>query len=161
MYHAEVKRALARAVADDTRVRDFCIEHFGRGALVIVDWYGAEGAPGENEAPYIFIYSTGENSGGAVDEKTLDIMIECGGICSNIPSRERVVERTATANGLAINGCAFELEQLREIVIDIARGVDVGMAYRSVSYTESSTASFPLEWAESRLTYFVPNDISL
>ena len=73
--HASIKESVARAFAASEDVASFCVQNFGRPALVIVDWFGAEGAPSEREAPYIFLYSTGENTTCHVDEETFEFYI--------------------------------------------------------------------------------------
>jgi hypothetical protein len=54
--HEEIKLAVAEDLARNEEIRNYCIEHFKATPLVIVNRYGAEGFPGEDEAPFIFIY---------------------------------------------------------------------------------------------------------
>lgn len=160
--HAEIKAAVARALADSEDIRSYCVREFGRGALVIVDWYGAEGAPGEAETPYIFLYSTGENTTGHVGEETFEFSVEIGAVANgiNAPVREEEVQRTAEANGLTLNGCAAKIEALRSIIIGIIKTGVFGAALRTVTISESSTLSYPLEWASIRCEFFEPETIT-
>lgn len=158
--HAQIKINAADAIAQSEDVRAFCVEHFGRGALVIVDWYGAEGAPGVKESPYVFLYSSGESETGHVDEETFEFSIEIGGVASRHPSREAQGVRTESANGLVVNGCAALLEELRGIIVDILKSGAFGASLRSVAFDESSTVGFPLEWCAIRCTFFEPEAIT-
>ena len=158
--HAQIKRNVAEAFAASEEVRAFCVEHFGRGALVIVDWFGSDGAPGVNQAPYILLYSTGDNQTGHVDEETFEFSIEIGGVASRFPSREEQDTRTATANGLVVNGCAALLEELRGILVGILKSGGFGASLRSVTFDESSTVSFPLEWCSISCEFFEPETIT-
>lgn len=160
--HASIKAAVAEAIRASEDVRAFCVEHFGRGALVIVDWFGAEGAPGEREAPYVFLYSTGENQTGQVDEETFEFSIEIGGVAAGMVGPPRTVSsaRTATENGMVVNGCAAELEELRTIVVGILKSGAFGASLRSVTLSESSVITYPLEWSSIRCEFFEPDTIT-
>ena len=151
--HASIKESVARAFASSKDVASFCVQNFGQPALVIVDWFGAEGAPSEREAPYIFLYSTGENMTGHVDEETFEFYIEIGAVASARPVR-------TSQNGLVVNGCAAIMEELRAILVGILKDGAFGASLRSVTFAESSTMSYPLEWSSIRCEFFEPETIT-
>lgn len=155
--HAQIKSNLARAICEDDAVRSFCVEHFGRGALVIVDWYGAQGVPGVKEAPFVFIYSADENDAGFVDEETFAVHIVCAGVSSAAkPERSVDQQRTAEDNGLVVNGIAAEIEELRNLVESVINRGRLGAVARTFTRVESSTAEWPLEWAKLNVEFFEP-----
>ena len=158
--HASIKESVARAFASSKVVASFCVQNFGRPALVIVDWFGAEGAPSEREAPYIFLYSTGENTTGHVDEETFEFYVEIGAVASARPVRTSQSARTASENGLVVNGCAALMEELRAILVGILKAGAFGASLRSVTFAESSTMSYPLEWSSIRCEFFEPESIT-
>lgn len=159
--HETIKLNVATAIANSTEIRDWCIQHFGRGLSVIVNVYGAEGHPGEKEAPFCWLYSDGANESGFVDEQTFEFVAVVGAVDpSPIPKRNVVAERTATANGLQVNGIAAEVETLREMIYQVADGCAPGAILRTVTRTEADVADYPLEWAELRFSYFEPENIS-
>lgn len=158
--HADIKRAVAEAIRDSEEVRDFCVEHFGRGALVIVDWFGAQGVPGVKEAPFVFLYSAAENDSGFVDEETFTVHVVVGGCGrTETPAREVGTERTAAQNGLVVNGISAELEELRGIVEEVVTSGAFGAVPRTFTRVESSTADWPLEWAKLNIDFFEPETI--
>lgn len=156
--HAQIKSNLARAICEDDAVRDFCVEKFGRGALVIVDWYGAQGVPGVKEAPFVFIYSADENDAGFVDEETFTVHVVCGGVSgSDKPERSVHESRTATTNGIVVNGISAEMEELRNLVEAVVVRGGLGAVARTFTRVESSTAEWPLEWAKLNVEFFEPS----
>lgn len=158
--HSQIKLNIARAIRDDDEVRSWCISHFGRGALVIVDWFGSQGAPGVRESPFVFVYSAAENDAGMVDEETFDVHVVVGGQSSaSTPARREETARTSDANGLVVNGIAAELEELRNIVERVILGADVGAVPRTFTRVESSTSEWPLEWAKLNVSYFEPETL--
>lgn len=159
--HETIKANVAKAIADSTAIRDWCISHFGRGLAVIVNTYGSEGAPGEKESPFCWIYSDGVNESGFVDEETFEFVIVVGATDpSPVPTRSTVYQRTATANGLTINGIASVIETLREMVYAVVADCAPGAILRTASRNEANVADYPLEWADLRLSYFEPESIS-
>lgn len=156
--HSQIKQNLAKLIQESSAVRDFCVENFGRGALVIVDWYGAEGSPGERESPFVFLYSANENDAGFVDEETFNIHIVCAARF-NAPTRAQDGGRTATANGLVVNGVGEKMEAFRAIVEDIVTAGGFGAVTKTITREESSTVDWPLEWAKLNVALFEPETI--
>ena len=159
--HETIKLNVARAIANDTTIRDYCIQKFGRGLSVIVNVYGSEGYPGEKEAPFCWLYSDGMNESGFVDEETFEFVAVVGAVDpSPVPTRAMYQERTATQNGLQANGIAWEVEALRELVYSVINKCSPGAIFRTATRTEADVADYPLEWAELRLSFFEPETIA-
>ena len=158
--HETIKLNVARAIANDTTIRDYCIQHFGRGLSVIVNVYGSEGYPGENEAPFCWLYSDGLNESGFVDEETFEFVIVGAVDPSPAPKRVAYQERTATQNGLQVNGIAAEVEALRELIYNLIDGGSYGAIFRTATRAEADVADWPLEWANLRLSFFEPETIA-
>lgn len=158
--HSQIKIELAKLIRADEDVRAFCVSHFGRGAQVIVDWFGAEGAPGVKQSPFIFLYSANENDTGFVDEETFDIHIVVGGAArADSPHRDTMHARDENQNGLIVNGIASELEELRGLVEAVVLAGGYGAQPRTLTREESSTADWPLEWAKLNVSLFEPETI--
>lgn len=158
--HSQIKLNLAQAIADDEAVVAYCVEKFGRAPLVIVDWFGAQGAPGVKEAPFVFVYSAAENEAGFVSEETFSVHVVVGGSAGDrSPSKSFVRRRTNTSAGIVVNGVAAELEHLRGLVEAVVLSGGVGAVARTVTREESSTADWPLEWAELNIDFFEPETI--
>ena len=105
--HEQIKLNVAQAIAEDADIRAYCVENFGRPLQVIVNRYGAEGFPGEAEAPFAFLYSDGENELGAVDEETFDFCIVVGAVdASDSPTKNAVMVRSDSSSGLVVCGIA-------------------------------------------------------
>lgn len=158
--HAQIKADFATAIADSEEVRDYCVEHFGKPPLVIVDWFGANGSPGVKEAPFVFVYSADENEIGFVDEETFNVHVVVGGCDDGTgPTREVRRDRTDEKSGLVVNGIASVLEGLRNIVESIAESGAAGAVPRTMTRVESSTADYPLEWAKLNIDFYEPQTL--
>ena len=158
--HEYIKQQVAFAIANSAETKDFCIREFGRGLQVIVNAYGAKGWPGEEESPFVFLFSDGENESGNVDEETFEIVCVVGA-ASATDGTDCVTEavRTDEQNGLVINGMAEKIEVLRGIVEDIVRAGDFGAVFDTATRTESSVLDWPLEWAMLRLSFYEPETL--
>ena len=158
--HEYIKQQVAFAIANSTEIRDFCIREFGRGLQVIVNAYGAKGWPGEEESPFAFLYSDGENESGNVAEETFEIVCVIGA-ASATDGTDCVTEapRTNEQNGLVINGMAEKIEALRGIVEEIVRAGDFGAVLDTTTRTESAVLDWPLEWATLRLGFYEPETL--
>lgn len=154
--HSSVKIAGATAIAADENVKEFCMDNFGRAPLVIVDWYGAEGSPTVKDVPWIFVYSAGaENDIGFVDSETFQVSVVCGAKDEGFePSRRTLAERTTSQSGLVVNGIADKLEELRTLVEIAIENADVGATVQTITRSESSTVSYPLEWAKMVIDFY-------
>jgi hypothetical protein len=158
--HEEIKLAVATALARNEQIKNFSLENFGATPLVVVNRYGAEGFPGEDEAPFIFIYSDGENESGDVDEETFDFCIVFGAVDpSRTPRTKVLIPRSADASGLVVSGMAEEVERVREMIFQVAAQSIHGAIFRSATRTESNMSDYPLEWAKLRVSYAEPDTL--
>lgn len=159
--HSYIKAAIAQAVASSNEVKEFCVDHFGRGALVIVDWYGAEGEPGEEESPFVFVYSANNtDEGGFVDEETYTARIVVGSCDPNgEPTKDSTTGRTETSNGLVTNGIGALVEEFRNIVEGVVKSASCGAVARTYRREEVSTREYPLEWAALEVEFFEPQTL--
>ena len=158
--HENVKLALAQAIATDARTVEMCKSAFGQTPLVIVNRYGEDGFPGEDEAPFVFIYSDGESEAGDVDEETFDFCVLFGATDpSQTPRRRRLMTRTDDSAGLIVSGMAEEVEAVRERIFEIVQTSVHGAIFRSATRTESNVNDYPLEWAQLRVTYAEPDTL--
>ena len=158
--HETVKLNVATEIADSAEIRAYCVQHLGGVPKVLVNRYGEEGFPGEDEAPYIFIYSDGENQAGDVDEETFEFCIVVGAVDpSESPSRAVVRVQSDDQSGLVVEGIADIVEHVREQILGILRKSNHGAIFRSVTKKESSLNDYPLEWAEMRCSYYEPNTL--
>lgn len=157
-HHTIMLNACDKLVAS-TAIRDWCIAQFGKGCQIQLDAYGAAGLPGEAEAPFLFIYADGENEGaGAVAEETFEFILLAGIVSKTEGGTDStaVSARSATANGLTVNGIADKAEYLRGLALAEIRANEVGAIYRSAVLSESGTLDYPLQWARARLSFYEP-----
>lgn len=158
--HETIKRNVATAIANSAEVLAYCQEHFGRGCKVMVNVYGAEGWPNEADAPFVFIYSDGENEIGNVDEETFEfVIVVAGADNSDSPTVVAELERSETANGLVVRGIADKVEGLRNLVETIVSDGCFGAVYNTATRTESDALDYPLEWAQLRVSFFEPQSL--
>ena len=155
--HHTILRNIADALTASTAIRDWCVAHFGRGCHVQLDAYGAAGLPGQSEAPFILLYSDGENDGaGEVDEETFEAIL-IAGIVSKVEGgtdTAAVSVRSATANGLTVCGIADQAEALRELALEVIQDGNFGANYRKSVKTASGTLDYPLQWARARMSFY-------
>lgn len=158
--HENLKLAVARAIAEDAKVLELCQGAFGAMPLVIVNRYGEEGFPGEDDAPFVFIYSDGENEAGDVDEETFDVCIVFGAADpSRSPRKRTLMERSETSAGLVVSGMAEDVERVRERILQIVETSVHGAMFRTATRTESNMNDYPLEWAALRVSYWEPDTL--
>ncbi len=160
--HETLKENLATAIADDTALVQYFVDTFGAAPLIIVNRYGAAGYPGENEAPFVWIFSEdAENDAGDVDEETFAVGVVVGA-CERNDSPRKFIKRlrTGEAAGLEIYGNLDKIEVAREKILAIARSSSHGAIFRTATRTESNLLEYPLEWAKLRLEYLEPETLS-
>ena len=156
--HRQIMANVAAAVYDSADVRDYCISNFGRGLAVHVGAY-AQGIPGENDSPFLWLTPREENEEVAVDS-TFTVRMIVGGMVKG-ENGEKVItntlhERTATENGLTINGGNKVVEDLRDMIIGVVRGAAAGAIVQRIRREENDISHFPLEWAEIYVEYMEP-----
>ena len=159
--HETLKMNLATAITDSTDICEYVKSEFGRELLVVVNRYGAQGFPGEKEAPFVWIFSEeGENEAGDVDEETFDIGIVFGVVDTGPCVRKYVKKlRTENAPGLEVYGCLDKVETVREMIFALVAQSNHGAIFRSATRLESNVADYPLEWAKLTARYAEPDTL--
>lgn len=153
---------VARAICESQDVLDYCIGHFGRGLAVHVGAY-AQGLPGVEDAPFLWISPKEENEAVNQDE-VFTVRMVLGGVVEGTQG-ERVItntvyERTVAQNGLTLNGGNEIVEDLRDLMIPIVRNAKAGARVRAIRREENDIAHFPLEWAVIYVEYFEPESLN-
>lgn len=156
--HRSIMAAAGAAVRDSTEVLAYCIEHFGRGLDIHVGAYGA-GIPDLECSPFLWITPKEENE--AINEDEIFAVRMVVGGCVTGEGGERVItnvitERTATSNGLTVNGGNEIVENLRDLIISVVRNAKAGARVVNIRRIENDIAHFPLEWAEIYVNYLEP-----
>lgn len=160
--HRQIMNNAATAVCESTTVRDYCITNFGRGLAVHVGAY-AQAVPGEKDAPFLWITPKDENE--ALKEDDLfSVAFVVGGLVKGA-NGEKVIEnvvtpRTASANGLTLNGGNAIVEDLRDIIMRIVRNANAGAIVNRIRREENDISHFPLEWAVFYVEYLEPESLA-
>lgn len=160
--HRLIMNNAATAVCNSATVRDYCIEHFGRGLDVHVGAYAAA-VPGEKQSPFLWITPKDENE--ALKEDDLfSVRFVVAGLVKG-ESGEKVIEnvvtpRTANANGLTLNGGNAIVEDLRDIIMRIVRNANAGAIVNRIRREENDISHFPLEWAVFYVEYLEPESLA-
>ena len=160
--HRTVMTNAAQAVADSADVLAYCITNFGRGIAVHVGAY-AQCIPNEDDSPFLWITPVEENE--AVNEDEIFTVRMVVGGCVKGPDGEKyienvITERTASANGLTVNGGSKVIEDLRDMIIPIVRNARAGARVSAIRRQENDIAHFPLDWAEFFISYYEPESLT-
>lgn len=160
--HRSVMAAAGAAVRDSVAVQEYCIANFGRGLAVHVGAY-AQGVPGIEDSPFLWIIPQDENEAVNEDE-VFTVRMTVGGAVKG-PGGEKVITnvvtpRTSDANGLTVNGGNAIVEDLRDIIIGVVRNAKAGARVRAIRREENDIAHFPLEWATIFIEYFEPESLT-
>lgn len=146
----------ATAVRSSEAVLNYCVTHFGNGLEVCVGAY-AKGIPGEEDSPFLWIYADdAENEAVNTDEGFTAKMVVGG--CVKSENGESIIEnvvaeRTATANGLKINGGNKVVEDLRDLILGVVRNAAGGAVVSRIRREENDISHYPLEWAVAYVEY--------
>jgi len=155
--HHTVMRNICNALTGSEAVRSWCVKVFGKGCHIQLDAYGAEGLPGEAEAPFIFVFSDGENeSAGQIGEATFEAIVVAG-VCSKVEGGtdiQKITPRTEKANGLAVFGIAEKAEELLAIALGIVQRGNHGAVFRTAYISGSGTVDYSLQWSRARLSFY-------
>ena len=160
--HRQIMNNAATAVCDSVDVLNYCVQHFGRGLSVHVGAY-AKAVPGEKDAPFLWITPKDENE--ALKEDDLfSVAFIVGGLVKG-ENGEKVIEnvvtpRTASANGLTLNGGNAIVEDLRDIIMRIVRNAHAGAIVNRIRREENDISHFPLEWAVFYVEYLEPEGLA-
>lgn len=160
--HRQILTNVATAIASSDAVKDYCIAHFGRGLAVQVGAFAAL-FPSENDSPFLWITPREENEA-IKDDDLFEVRFVVGG-CVKGENGEKVINnvvtpRTATANGLTINGGNAVVEDLRDIIMAVARNAGAGAIVNRIRREESDISHFPLEWAVFYIEYLEPESLA-
>lgn len=160
--HRQIMNNIATAIAQSEAVRDYCVEHFGRGLAVHVGAYAAA-VPGEKDAPFCWITPQEDNEATKEDD-LFTVRIVIGGLVKG-PGGEKVInnvviERTNAANGLTLNGGNAIVEELRDMILVLVRNAHAGAIVNRIRREENDIAHFPLEWATMYIEYLEPDSMS-
>lgn len=160
--HRKIMNNLATAIAASQDVRDFCIANFGRGLDVHVGAY-AQCVPNEKDSPFCWLTPKEENE--AVKEDDLFTVRVVVGGCVKGSKGEKVITnvitpRTDTANGLTLNGGNEVVENLRDLILVLARNTQSGAIVNRIRREENDIAHFPLEWCVFYMEYLEPDSLS-
>ncbi len=160
--HRQIMNNAATAVCESVDVLNYCVQHFGRGLDVHVGAY-AQAVPGEKDAPFLWISPKDENE--ALKEDDLfSVAFIVGGLVKG-ENGEKVIEnvvtpRTASANGLTLNGGNAIVEDLRDIIMRIVRNAHAGAIVNRIRREENDISHFPLEWAVFYVEYLEPESLT-
>ena len=153
----------ARAIRDSETLAAHAVRDYGRGIAINVGAY-PNGLPDEHDAPFLHLFAAAtENEMLGADETFL--MHGVFGACPINAQGERVIvieetERTATANGLAINGGNLTVENTRDEIISVIRASECGAAVKTIRRVENDLSHFPLEWAEFEIEFYDPETLN-
>ncbi|MBQ1429504.1 MAG: hypothetical protein IIZ06_07530 [Kiritimatiellae bacterium] len=156
--HRQILTAVATAIASSEAVKDFAVANFGRGLDVHVGAYAAQ-FPGEDDSPFLWITPREENEA-IKDDDLFEVRFVVGG-CVKGANGEKVINnvvtpRTATTNGLTINGGNAIVEELRDVIMYVARNAAGGAIVNRIRREENDISHFPLEWATFYIEYLEP-----
>jgi hypothetical protein len=159
--HATIRRAIADLLAASTAIKNFCVSNYALGCAVQLEAFGFDGMPGQADAPFLFVYSDGENeSAGEISEATFEVILVAG--CISLAAEGALDEviistRSAAANGLTVRNGTANPEALLGLALAAIGPARVGAVFRKASVTSSSTVDHPLHWAKARISYYEPN----
>lgn len=160
--HRSVMAAAGAAVRDSVAVLEYCIANFGRGLAVHVGAY-AQGVPGVEDSPFLWIIPQEENEEVNEDE-VFTVRMTVGGAVKGSGGEKVITSvvtpRTSDANGLTVNGGNAIVEDLRDIIIGVVRNAKAGARVRAIRREENDIAHFPLEWATIFIEYFEPESLT-
>lgn len=160
--HRQIMNNAATAVCNNMDVLNYCIQHFGRGLDVHVGAYAAA-IPGEKQSPFLWITAEDENEA-IKDDDLFSVRFVVAGLVKG-ENGEKVIEnvvtpRTASANGLTLNGGNAIVEDLRDIIMRIVRNANAGAIVNRIRREENDISHFPLEWATFHVEYIEPESLA-
>jgi len=161
--HRSILTNLATAIQASTDVANYCYEHFGRALAINVGAY-ANGIPDENDSPFLWIHAADDENEQIGSEDSFTVRFVVAG-CVKGPDGERyienkVVERSASVNGLTINGGNVIVEDLRDMIIGIIRDAKAGAFPVKIRREENDISHSPLEWAVIYVEYNEPEALN-
>ena len=160
--HRQIMNNAATAVCNSADVLNYCVSNFGRGLDVHVGAYAAA-VPGEKQSPFLWITPEDENEA-VKEDGHFSVRFVVAGLVKG-ENGEKVIEnvvtpRTASANGLTLNGGNAIVEDLRDIIMRIVRNANAGAIVNRIRREENDISHFPLEWAVFYVEYLEPESLA-
>jgi hypothetical protein len=154
---------LATAIQASEDVATYCYRHFGRALAINVGAY-ANGIPDENDSPFLWIHAADDENEQVGSEDSFTVRVVVAG-CVKGADGERYIEnvvvpRSASVNGLAINGGNAIVEDLRDMIIGIVREAKAGAYPVRIRREENDISHAPLEWAVIYIEYNEPEALN-
>jgi hypothetical protein len=161
--HRSIMTKLAEAIQASQDVANYCFQHFGQALAINVGAY-ANGIPNENDSPFLWIHAADDENEQVGSEDSFTVRIVVGG-CVKGPDGERYIEnvvvpRSASVNGLVINGGNVIVEDLRDMIIGIVREAKAGAYPLRIRREENDISHAPLEWAVIYVEYNEPEALN-
>lgn len=161
--HRSIMTKLAEAIQASEDVATYCFRHFGRALAINVGAY-ANGIPDENDSPFLWIHAADDENEQVGSEDSFTVRLVVAG-CVKGPDGERYIEnvvvpRSASINGLTINGGNAIVEDLRDMIIEIVRDAKCGSFPIRIRREENDISHSPLEWAVIYVEYNEPEALN-
>ncbi len=161
--HRNILTGLAEAIRTSSDVAEYCVRHFGRGLAINVGAY-AQGIPGEADSPFCWIHAADDENESKGSDGTFTARVVVAGCvkgeAGEMYIQDIVAQRTATANGLTVNGGNKVVEDLRDMIIGIVHNCHAGAFPIRVRRVENDISHFPLEWAVVLIEYNEPEALN-
>lgn len=161
--HRDIMVNLATAIQANVDVANYCFANFGRALAINVGAY-ANGIPGENESPFLWIHAADDENESVGSDDSFTVRLVVAG-CVKGADGERYIEnvvvpRSASVNGLTINGGNKIVEDLRDMIIAIVRDAAAGAYPIRIRRDENDISHAPLEWAAIYVEYNEPEALN-
>lgn len=161
--HRSILVNVAQAIQADDAIALYCYRHFGRALAINVGAY-ANGVPEEDASPFLWIHAADDENESVAADETFTVRLVVAGCVKGADGEQYienvVTQRTASVNGLTINGGNVVVEDLRDMIIETMRHANAGAYLRRVRREENDIAHYPLEWAEIYAEYEEPETLS-
>lgn len=161
--HRSIMTSLASAIQASTEVAEYCTRHFGRALAINVGAYAA-GIPGDEESPFLWIHAADDENEQVGSEDTFTVRLVVAGCVKGADGEQYIedvrAQRTATVNGLTVNGGNAIVEDLRDMIIGIVRSARAGSFPIRIRREENDISHAPLEWAVIYIEYNEPEALN-
>jgi hypothetical protein len=161
--HRDILTALAMEIQASTEIAEYCQQHFGQALAINVGAY-ASGIPDESQSPFLWIHAADDENESVGSEDTFTARLVVAGCVKGADGEQHienvVVERSASVNGLTINGGNKIVEDLRDMIISIVRDAHAGAYPVRIRRDENDISHFPLEWAVVYVEYNEPEALN-
>ena len=163
LCHRQILVAAGAAVRDSTAVLNECVASFGCGLSVHVGAY-PDGIPGAHDAPFLWLFADADIDSSETNSDSVFTIHGIVGACVVDASGEKricdvVTPRTASANGLAVNGGNAAVEALRDKCLCAIREAKCGAIVSTTRRRENDVSHYPLEWAALEVDFLEPESL--